>query len=77
MRKYSLEEFSGFVKNAGFSIEQFKYLGVGSPIRIRTNNGEVQIIPQSVSKYLQRMHLDSVPLIQNLATYNLILARKT
>ena len=75
-KPYSEDEFVSLVQNADFSIEHFKYLGVTSPIRIRTNTSAVHIISPSASKSLQGLCLDSLPFVRNLATYHLVMARK-
>lgn len=58
--------------------EELNYIGVVSPIRIHPKNSnlEYNIINEKVSNKLQKFNFDSVPILNRLATYYLVLARK-
>lgn len=74
---YSRSEFEGMLTDAGFQVEQFRYLGVASPIRVHGTHGLFYIISPRVSQNLQKLPIDKIPLLNRLATYHLVLARKS
>ncbi|HLD04094.1 MAG TPA: class I SAM-dependent methyltransferase [Candidatus Nanoarchaeia archaeon] len=76
-RSYSKKEFIRMFANAGFMIEKFKYLGTFGPIRVRTKSGKQRhLVSVGLSKYLSMLPLDSIPGLNELATYYLVEARK-
>ena len=75
-KSYNKKELCSMIKRAGFKIERFLYLGTLAPIRIKRNKGNINILSKKISKILQFFPADKIPIIQRLATYHLILARK-
>ncbi|MEK6874967.1 MAG: methyltransferase domain-containing protein [Nanoarchaeota archaeon] len=75
-RPYSKQEFTTSICRAGLQIEAFTYFGVASPIRISAKERTMYIISPVVSRYLDNFKLDALPLLQQLATYHLVKARK-
>lgn len=74
---YSKKEFLSMVNLSGLNVEKFKYLGVISPISVHTkSNRKINILGSKASRLLNFLNLDNLPLINRLATYHLILARK-
>jgi len=73
---YRKREFISMFEKSGFKIEKFNYLGIFSPIKIRTISDSFYLISPKVSRLLQKIPFDFVPFINKLSTYHLVLARK-
>lgn len=74
---YSKRELIHTLHESGFSIERIKYLGVVSPLTVRTkNHGRLTIFGDKFCQMLDIVRLDEVPYVNRLATYHLIMARK-
>lgn len=74
---YSKKEFVSMLTSPGFHIEIFKYVGTVSPVTVHTKQGKTcALLSSNISKQIHNLNLDNVPLINKLATYYLVLARK-
>jgi ubiquinone/menaquinone biosynthesis C-methylase UbiE len=74
---YSKKELVNMLQNHGFKIEKLMYVGTVSPISVHTKKGNTfTIIGSELSRKCYEIGLDSVPLLNRLATYHLVLARK-
>ena len=74
---YSKKQIKNMLKGAGFKIEKFKYVGTISPIECHKKDKKSRIIiGVKVAKLFHKLGIDKIPIINWLATYHLILARK-